>query len=584
MKHFDIRVRLIGGVLVVFALLMAVFAISLNGLNQIGAAADRIVHEALPEDKEITDLEFQLAYQTEEYIEYALTLDEVDLQEARETTDIIIAEAAQLEEQLAGEPELLRLLTQFQTEYEEFLREAERFAAFYAEGDKVRGEKSLRILEAEEDQMEAVLAHLASEIELGIEESFRSAERAHTNAALMMGAASIVATIVTLGLTIYLSKIIFRLATLRDVLRQRAALAEMGRIVSSTLDINEIYEKFAEQVRWIIPHDRIAIELFEGDGEHLRTVFTDGMEIPGRGQGKGTALDGSFAGETLNLGSGTIFNLNEPWISAELGLARKPALEAGVRTFICTPLVVNGEAIGALYLNSVEPDAYNEEHLHIAEQVGSEIAGAVANSRLHTDLLRDANQRAVLAEIGRIASSSLHLSDDYERITDQVHKLISFDKATVFFVNEEEGTMEAAFSSGLNVAERPIGKIESIRGSVANEAFQSATAKLVQTEDEAWFAEHYPVTLPSYKAGLKSIMSLPLFSDNKVIGALSISSLTSNAYGPRDIAVAEQIAMQLAGAVASSRYHMERQRAEVALGESTELYGLCWKAHRTASF
>ncbi len=75
----NIRTKLIGSFLVVVALLLVVAAISWNGLNQLDAAADHIVHEALPEDEEVRDLEFQLAFQTELYFEYALTLDEEGL-------------------------------------------------------------------------------------------------------------------------------------------------------------------------------------------------------------------------------------------------------------------------------------------------------------------------------------------------------------------------------------------------------------------------------------------------------------------------------------------------------------------------
>ena len=49
----------------------------------------------------------RLVGETELFFEYALTLDEEVLHEARAQTDIVFEEMAQLEEQLAGEPELL---------------------------------------------------------------------------------------------------------------------------------------------------------------------------------------------------------------------------------------------------------------------------------------------------------------------------------------------------------------------------------------------------------------------------------------------------------------------------------------------
>lgn len=76
----NIRAKLIGGFLVVVAMLLVVFGVSWNGLNSMGAAADHIVHESLPQVEEAKDLELQLALQTELYFEYALTLDEAVLE------------------------------------------------------------------------------------------------------------------------------------------------------------------------------------------------------------------------------------------------------------------------------------------------------------------------------------------------------------------------------------------------------------------------------------------------------------------------------------------------------------------------
>ena len=175
----NIRTKMIGGFLTVVALLVVVAIIGYIGLNNMAAATDHIVHESLPEEEEVKDLEFQLALQTELYFEYALTLDPEVLDEARSHTDIILEEAAQLEEQLHGEAELLDLLLVFEDEYDEFLLEAELFASLYEAGDTQGGLEALHIMVAEEKQMEEELVELEHLIKLDVEESFASAERAH---------------------------------------------------------------------------------------------------------------------------------------------------------------------------------------------------------------------------------------------------------------------------------------------------------------------------------------------------------------------------------------------------------------------
>ncbi|MDA1129431.1 MAG: hypothetical protein O2913_12140 [Chloroflexi bacterium] len=112
--RLNITAKILGGFLAVVALLVVASAIGWNGLNSLESEVNHIVHEALPEDEEVRDLELQVALQSELYFEYALTLDEEILFEAREHTEIIEGEAQQLEAQLAGEPELLALLTRFE--------------------------------------------------------------------------------------------------------------------------------------------------------------------------------------------------------------------------------------------------------------------------------------------------------------------------------------------------------------------------------------------------------------------------------------------------------------------------------------
>ncbi|MCH8061008.1 MAG: PAS domain S-box protein [Chloroflexi bacterium] len=353
---------------------------------------------------------------------------------------------------------------------------------------------------------------------------------------------------------------------------EREVLAEIGRVVSSSLDIEEVYERFGELVSQLLPLDNIGLGMIDDSNGTVTYKYTKGSKIPDRDTGPAIPLEKSLTAAVFECRSTILYEPVSEGEVKEKYPRLVPLYETGLRSFLSVPLISHDKVIGVLHTHSKKQGVYDERHLAVAGRVAAQIAGALESSVLHADLQRHANQRTVLAEIGRIASSSLNLSEVYEGIADQVRRLISFDRATVYLVNEKEGTIVATYSAGLEVDERPIGKIESIHGSMTYDAFRSASSRLVQTEDETWFAEHYPVALPSFRAGLRSFISVPLISDNNVIGALSISSATSDAYHPEDVAAAEQVATQLAGAVASSQYSIQRQQAEVALGESTDLY------------
>ena len=96
------------------------------------------------------------------------------------------------------------------------------------------------------------------------------------------------------------------------------------------------------------------------------------------------------------------------------------------------PLIYRNEAIGVLHFRSKKPDAYTEQDLHLAERIGAQIAGAIANAQLFADLKkaeeeqrrnrenaeRLAEEMAVIAEIGRVIGSTLNIEEVYERFAE----------------------------------------------------------------------------------------------------------------------------------------------------------------------
>ncbi len=53
--------------------------------------------------------------------------------------------------------------------------------------------------------------------------------------------------------------------------QENAVMAEIGRIISSTLNIEEVYERFAAEARKLIPFGRIVVAL-NNPGEGIGTV------------------------------------------------------------------------------------------------------------------------------------------------------------------------------------------------------------------------------------------------------------------------------------------------------------------------
>ena len=60
-----------------------------------------------------------------------------------------------------------------------------------------------------------------------------------------------------------------------------AILVEIRWLISSTLDIEEVYERFAVEVRKLIPFDRITINLNNHDQNTITVAYASGSNVPG---------------------------------------------------------------------------------------------------------------------------------------------------------------------------------------------------------------------------------------------------------------------------------------------------------------
>ncbi|MCY4653206.1 MAG: GAF domain-containing protein, partial [Dehalococcoidia bacterium] len=212
---------------------------------------------------------------------------------------------------------------------------------------------------------------------------------------------------------------------------ENALLAEIGRIISSSLDISEVYEGFAQQVRELIPFDRIAISLVDMEFFTFNNQYVFGVPAAGREEGTVVTLSG-----TMILGA---VEANEPMIlQGELEeLSRKYPMmvRSGLKSVLLAPIVFKNEILGILHMRSLEENAYDMHHLDLATKVAAQIAPAIANSQLyaqHTESEAEAKrlalQNAAIAEIGRIITASLNIEEVYAGFAEQTRRLIGFDR------------------------------------------------------------------------------------------------------------------------------------------------------------
>ncbi len=185
-----------------------------------------------------------------------------------------------------------------------------------------------------------------------------------------------------------------------------------------------------------------------------------------------------------------------------------------------------------------------------------------------TEQKRARDEIAILAETGRMISSTLEIDEVYRRIAAEIGKLIFFDSLTINLFNSRQETLEVAYVSGLNLPGRRVGDSFPARGTVWEEAVRTLRGLIIQSENPEDLVDKFPRLAVSVQAGLRSVMSVPLISNGEVIGILVIRSKKPIAYTKQDLRLAEKIGIEIAGAIANAKLFTDLKKTETSLRES----------------
>lgn len=185
---------------------------------------------------------------------------------------------------------------------------------------------------------------------------------------------------------------------------------------------------------------------------------------------------------------------------------------------------------------------------------------------------RLAEENAVMAEIGKIISSSLHIDQIYHLFASELRRLVPFDRVAVNIIEPTNYSFSIPYVWGPQVSQREEGKLVPMAGTATEEIFKTGLSLLVREENRPEITQRFPGLKPIFQAGLISVMMTPLIYQDKIIGVLNVQASAANAYTEKDLKLVERVANQIAGAIANSRLFMEHKKALEALQESEEKY------------
>ncbi len=181
--------------------------------------------------------------------------------------------------------------------------------------------------------------------------------------------------------------------------QQIEALNEIGRTITVSLDVEDVFPVFAAAARRLVEHDRAGVDLVSDDGTAFETLAWAAHYPNGFSWGDRVPLDETNLTLVLSTDAPVWSNDLQGDPRVEKQRDRELVEREGIASVIAVPLRANGRAFGILTFSSRAPGRYSESDVGVVQQVADQIAPFLANVRLY----RQVRALAAAEERNRLA-------------------------------------------------------------------------------------------------------------------------------------------------------------------------------------
>ena len=339
--------------------------------------------------------------------------------------------------------------------------------------------------------------------------------------------------------------------------------AEIGKILSSSLELTRVLQLILEQMESVIPYDRSSILLYRND--HLEFAASKGYP------------------EQVNMEQARELANSNPVFSRILATRQPAAIEdvssytawphipdtAPTRSWLGLPLVQNDTVLGMLSISRLKVARFRADELDAASIFCSQASIALGNAhlyetiqqinqeldsqkkslqetvdelnRVNLTLMRHARQLETSQQIGQQITSLLSLRELLLQVTNIIRAQFNYSLVSVWMIHEASHSLvlEACTNASLCGMTMPLS-----HSGLAARACR--TGKILRENFISKQTNFTPT--PGMRAAFSEI-ALPLKFHNDIMGVLDIQSERMQAFSEEDVAVLHVTATQIAVAI-----------------------------------
>lgn len=275
--------------------------------------------------------------------------------------------------------------------------------------------------------------------------------------------------------------------------------------------------------------------------------------------------------------------------------------EEGIASILSIPVQIHHKVIGMLRLYTSSPRSFTEEEIEFASALGEMAGLGIINARMYEkekqklaelfkkgelgpapkekirkygikpvsrgvfDTKRSTEFFRVLHEVSRDLLSNLDSLEVLDSMAEKAIQIMQIKGCCIYLINETTGKMEMVASRGLSNEYLQKGPIQTDKSMPAVAKGESVLIKDVATNENIQYRDE------AIREGIVSILSLPIFVKEWIIGEMRLYSAEQREYDKEEIEFLLALAEIGGIAITNTRFY-QRLKHDIKFWESTLAY------------
>lgn len=353
--------------------------------------------------------------------------------------------------------------------------------------------------------------------------------------------------------------------------QQLQTSAEVSSTASQILELDQLMPRLVDLIKTRFNYDHAQIFLMDDNDDYAELRASTGE--PGKKLlsvrhklKKGSA---SVIGQVVAEGRPIIAS---DTADAEVVHAPNPFLP-DTRSELALPLFIKGRVVGALDVQSNNPNAFTPDDISALTTLAAQISVAIENANLYEEAQAQAKRMGMLFDITTSAAAATTVTDALQRVADSLFEELAPRLVLVYVkqlyadpLGNTFEALDAAAFAGFNISldDAPRIRLAEKGGGMLGEVARTRRLMLIpDIPAEASYQRIVP--------NAASALIVPLVGAGEVLGLIVMEGTTRSEFGPETVQLVQTLAGSLSAVIQNAQFLDRLTRANEELRELDKL-------------